>query len=126
MYLLTEILLCCIKRLVNLLQSIFITANKVKPHLRVGLKDVQRRLRRGETGLVLFAGDVTPIDIMSHMPGVCETRNLPYCYVPSREDLGFAMGVKRSAIMVLIRKHESYEDLYNECLSEIKAIPYDF
>lgn len=92
----------------------------------MGLKEVQRRVRRDETGLVIFAGDVSPIDIMSHMPGVCENKNLPYCYVPSREDLGSAMGVKRSAVMVLIRKHENYADLYDECQSEIKAIPFDF
>lgn len=80
---------------------------------------MQRRIRRGETGLVIFAGDVSPIDIMSHMPGVCETKNLPYCYVPSREDLGSLLGVKRSAVMVLIRKHENYTDIYDECQSEI-------
>lgn len=103
-----------------------IIAHKEKTYLRVGLKEVQRRVRRDEKGLVIFAGDVSPIDIMSHMPGVCETKNLPYCYVPSREDLGSAMGVKRSAVMVLIRKHENYADLYDECQSEIKALPFDF
>ncbi|XP_015366596.1 PREDICTED: H/ACA ribonucleoprotein complex subunit 2-like protein [Diuraphis noxia] len=101
-------------------------AHKEKTYLRVGLKEVQRRVRREEKGLVIFAGDVSPIDIMSHMPGVCETKNLPYCYVPSRDDLGSSMGVKRSAVMVLIRKHENYGDLFDECQSEIKALPYDF
>ncbi|XP_050441097.1 H/ACA ribonucleoprotein complex subunit 2-like protein [Adelges cooleyi] len=101
-------------------------AHKEKTYLRVGLKEVQRRIRRGETGLVIFAGDVTPIDIMSHMPGICENKGLFYCYVPSREDLGSSMGVKRSAVMVLIRKHEDYADLYDECSSEIKGLPLDF
>ena len=87
---------------------------------------MQRRIRRDETGLVIFAGDVSPIDIMSHMPGVCETKNLPYCYVPSRIDLGSSIGVKRSSVMVLIRKHENYADLYDECQNEIKALPFDF
>jgi len=76
--------------------------------------------------LVIFAGDITPIDIMSHMPGVCETKNLPYCYVPSREDLGSSMGVKRSSVMVLIIRNESFGDLYDECCSEVKALPFDF
>lgn len=92
----------------------------------MGLKEVQRRIRRNETGLVIFAGDISPIDIMSHMPGVCENKNIPYCYVPSREDLGSSMGVKRSAVMVLIRKHENYSELYDYCHSEIKQLPIDF
>lgn len=111
---------------INKMFFFLIIAHKEKTYLRVGLKEVQRRIRRGETGIVVFAGDVSPIDIMSHLPGVCETKNLPYCYVPSREDLGSAMGVKRSAVVVLIKKYESYADLFDECLSEVKALPYDF
>lgn len=94
--------------------------------MRVGLKEVQRRVRREEKGLVIFAGDVSPLDIMVHMPGVCENKEIPYCYVPSRVDLGSSVGVKRSAVMVLIRKHDSYKDLFEECESEINALPFDF
>ena len=35
--------------------------------------------------LVIFAGDISPIDVYSHMPVACEEAELPYCYVPSRE-----------------------------------------
>ena len=27
------------------------------------MKDVQARIRKGETGIVIFAGDVTPIEV---------------------------------------------------------------
>lgn len=37
------------------------------------------------SSLVMFAGDVSPIDIMCHMPGVCEDKDIPYAYTPSRE-----------------------------------------
>ncbi len=35
--------------------------------------------------LVIFAGDTSPIDVVSHMPVVCEEGSLPYCYTPSKE-----------------------------------------
>lgn len=72
--------------------------------------------------IVIFAGDVTPVDIMCHIPGVCEDKNIPYCYTPSRQDIGGAMGVKRGSLMVLVREHEEYKDLYEECKSEIKTL----
>lgn len=72
--------------------------------------------------IVIFAGDVTPIDIMCHIPGVCEEKNIPYCYTPSRQDIGGAMGVKRGSLMVLVREHEEYKDLYDECQAEIKTL----
>lgn len=63
-------------------------ASKEKGYLRAGLRDVQKRIRLGETGIVVFAGDVSPIEIMCHMPFVCEQKNIPYCYTPCHKDLG--------------------------------------
>lgn len=63
-------------------------ASKEKGYLRAGLRDVQKRIRLGERGICIFAGDVSPIDIMCHMPAVCEDKNIPYCYTPSYKDLG--------------------------------------
>jgi len=98
-------------------------ASSQKGFVRNGLKDVQRRIRLGERGLVIFAGDVTPIDIMCHMPGVCEEKNIPYIYTPSRIELGHALGLKRTSLMVLVREHADYQDLYNELFEELKSVP---
>uniref|UniRef100_A0A1A9Z1Q9 H/ACA snoRNP protein NHP2 n=1 Tax=Glossina pallidipes TaxID=7398 RepID=A0A1A9Z1Q9_GLOPL len=94
-------------------------AIKHKTYVRNGLKDVQTRLRKGEKGLVIFAGDVTPIDIMCHLPAVCEEKSIPYIYTPSRADLGAAMGVKRGTIALLIRENQEYQDLYDDVKKEL-------
>lgn len=98
-------------------------AMKHKTYVRNGLKDVQARIRKGETGLVVFAGDVTPIEVMCHLPAVCEEKNLPYVYTPSRKQLGAAMGVKRGSLMVMIREHDDYQKLFTKCKEEIEALP---
>jgi H/ACA ribonucleoprotein complex subunit 2 len=87
--------------------------------VRNGLKDVQKRIRKGERGIVIFAGDITPIDIMCHLPGVCEDNDIPYVYVPSRKDLGAAMGIMRGCMTVLVRSHDDYKEIYNELKEEI-------
>lgn len=69
--------------------------------------------------LVVFAGDVTPIEIMCHLPAVCEDKDIPYCYTPSRQEIGTAMGVKRGSLMVLIKEHPEYKDLYDEVKNEM-------
>jgi H/ACA ribonucleoprotein complex subunit 2 len=96
---------------------------KHKTFVRNGLKDVQSRIRKGERGLVVFAGDVTPVEVMCHLPAVCEEKDIPYVYTPSRQDLGTAMGVKRGSLMVLIREHEDYKELYDEVEQEMKSLP---
>lgn len=37
------------------------------------------------TRIVILAGDVSPVDVICHMPLVCEEEGLPYCYTPSKE-----------------------------------------
>ncbi|XP_063629838.1 H/ACA ribonucleoprotein complex subunit 2-like protein [Cydia splendana] len=93
-----------------------------KNYIRNGLKIVQKQLRLGEKGMVFFAGDISPIEIMCHLPAVCEEKDVPYCYTPSRKDIGAAMGTMRGCIMVLVKEHEEYKDLYDEVRSEIKLL----
>ncbi|XP_006609354.1 H/ACA ribonucleoprotein complex subunit 2-like protein [Apis dorsata] len=107
------------KKLTKKIYKCIKKASKHKSYLRNGLKDVQKHLRKGEKGLVVFAGDVFPIEIMCHLPIVCEDKNIPYCYTPSRQDIGTAMGVKRGSLMVLIKEHEEYKDLYEEIKSNM-------
>nr|CAG4644476.1 EOG090X0JRW [Lepidurus arcticus] len=109
------------KKLAKKLYKLIKKASKQKTYLRSGLKDVQRQVRKGETGLMIFAGDVYPIEIMCHMPAVCEEKDIPYIYTPSRMDIGAAMGVKRGCIMVLIRPHADYQELYNDMAEELKG-----
>lgn len=33
----------------------------------------------------MLAGDISPVDVITHIPVVCEDLNVPYIYVPSKE-----------------------------------------
>jgi hypothetical protein len=44
--------------------------------------------------LCIFAGDISPIDVITHMPVMCEDSNVPYCFVPSKE-------VRHSSLVLL-------------------------
>ncbi|XP_064101869.1 H/ACA ribonucleoprotein complex subunit 2-like protein [Macrobrachium nipponense] len=91
-----------------------------KPCLYIGLKNVQTRIRKGDKGIVIFAGDVSPVDLICHLPGVCEEKGLPYIYVPSRRDIGSAMGKKGGSLVVLILHHSEYDESYNKVTEDIK------
>ncbi|EFA09871.1 H/ACA ribonucleoprotein complex subunit 2-like protein [Tribolium castaneum] len=110
------------KKLTKKVHKLVKKAVKHKTYVRNGLKDVQKRIRKGETGIVIFAGDITPIDIMCHLPAVCEDRDIPYVYVPSRRDLGGAMGIMRGCMLALVRPHDDYKDMFNELKDEIKTL----
>lgn len=61
-------------------------ASKAK-NVKRGVKEVVKALRKGEKGLVVIAGDISPADVISHIPVLCEDRSRPFshrrmCYLP--------------------------------------------
>lgn len=98
-------------------------ASKSKKKLVRGVKDVTKALRKKEKGLVILAGDVSPLDTYSHVPIMCEEHKIPYVFVPARIDLGLACQTKRSACVVLVKKDDDYSDLYSELKEIIKEMP---
>jgi H/ACA ribonucleoprotein complex subunit 2 len=55
---------------------------------RRGVKEVVKALRKKEKGIMILSGNVTPIDVISHIPILCEEANIPYVFVPAKEELG--------------------------------------
>jgi len=110
------------KKLAKRLYKCVKKAHKHK-QLRKGVREVQKFIRKGEKGLVVFAGDTSPVEVISHLPVVCEESDLPYCYTPSRQDLGSATGSERLTCMVLIKPHAEYQDIYDQCETEMRALP---
>jgi len=67
-----------------------------------GANETTKQVERGQAKLVVMAEDVTPEEILAHMPLLCEEKNIPYTYVPSKEELGNAAGLKVSTAAVAI------------------------
>jgi len=56
--------------------------------------------------LIILAADTEPLAILLHLPLLCEDKNVPYVFVPSRAALGRACGVSRSVIAASILSNE--------------------
>ncbi|XP_037126566.1 H/ACA ribonucleoprotein complex subunit 2-like protein [Syngnathus acus] len=97
-------------------------ASKLK-NIRRGVKEVQKFIGKGEKGIVLLAGDTLPIDVYCHLPIMCEDKNLPYVYIPSKMDLGASACSKRPTCVIMLKPHEDYQEAYNECLEEVTNMP---
>jgi large subunit ribosomal protein L7Ae len=67
-----------------------------------GANEATKQVERGQAKLVVMAEDVTPEEILAHMPVLCEEKNVPYSYVPSKDELGSAAGLKVSTAAVAI------------------------
>lgn len=92
--------------------------------VRRGVKEVVKALKKNEKGLCIIAGDISPIDVICHIPVYCEEKDVPYIYVPSKEELGTASQTKRPTSIVMIKPGGDSEltTSYEECVKEVKAV----
>jgi len=110
------------RKLAKKLYKLVRKASKEKKHLLQGVVEVQRGIRRGMKGLVIIAGNISPIDVFVHIPGVCEELDLPYVYTPSKEHLGLVAGHKRPNVMLMVIPDPKYQELFDECESTISKL----
>jgi U4/U6 small nuclear ribonucleoprotein SNU13 len=66
-----------------------------------------KTLNRGISEIIILAADTTPLAILLHLPLLCEDKNVPYIYVPSKTALGRACGVSRAVISASITTNEA-------------------
>ena len=83
--------------------------------LKRGVKEVVKAVRRSPTtapttsssnpiGVVVLAADISPMDVISHIPVLCEDHHIPYVYVKSRAELGMAGQTKRPTSVVMVNR----------------------
>jgi H/ACA ribonucleoprotein complex subunit 2 len=92
-------------------------------NIRRGVKEVVKGIRKGDKGLAILAGDIFPIDVISHLPLLLEEHDIPYLFVPSKQDLGAAAATKRPTSCVLVKvpkKDFDAQDVYDAMMKEAK------
>jgi large subunit ribosomal protein L7Ae len=61
--------------------------------IRKGTNETTKAVERGQAVLVVIAEDVDPAEIVAHLPPLCDEKKIPYVYVPSKRELGAAVGI---------------------------------
>lgn len=90
-----------------------VTLNKKKGIVK-GIKDVTKAIRKGAKGVVVIGADISPFDVISHLPVMLEEAKIPYVWVPSRQDLGTATQCKRATSVVLLKPNAEFESSYEK------------
>merc|ERR1712159_578492 len=70
--------------------------------LRKGANEATKCLNRGIAEFIVMAADAEPLEILLHLPLLCEDKNVPYVFVRSKQALGRACGISRPVVSVSI------------------------
>ena len=66
-----------------------------------------KTLNRGIAEFLVLAADAEPLEILLHLPLLCEDKNVPYVFVPSKVALGRACGVSRPVISCSVTSNDA-------------------
>lgn len=103
------------------------------------MKEVVKALRKSPSavsgaanGIIVLAADISPMDVISHIPVLCEDHGVPYIFVSSRAELGAAGATKRPTSVVMVTPGaakgkkdaevvEGFREAYDEAVTVIEA-----
>ena len=72
--------------------------------IRKGANETTKGIESGNATLVIIAEDVDPEEVVMHLPMICNEKNVPYCYVPTKKELGAAAGLTVQCAAIAIEK----------------------
>lgn len=87
-----------------------------------GTNEATKHVERGQAKLIVMAEDVTPEEILAHMPLLCEEKNIPYTYVPSKQELGSAAGLKVPTGAVAVLNLEKEKEIIDNIVKKIDSV----
>ena len=56
--------------------------------IRKGMNEVTKSIERGTAKFILMAEDVSPPEILFHVPMLCDEKKIPYAYLKTKKDIG--------------------------------------
>jgi H/ACA ribonucleoprotein complex subunit 2 len=89
-----------------------------------GVKDTGKLLKKQEQGICVLGGNVSPMDVITHIPAICENQGVPFVFIPTKEQIGAFAQRSGPVACVVIRAPEddSYLQEYETVVSEIQSL----
>ncbi len=90
--------------------------------VKKGTNEATKAIERGISKLIVIAEDVEPPEVVAHLPIICEEQNAAYAFVPSKQDLGKALGIDVTSAAAAIIDAGDANHIVEEVVSSIKKI----
>lgn len=90
-----------------------------KGSVKKGVNEVTKSVERGMAALVLIAGDVEPEEVVMHLPTLCEQKRIPFVYIPTKLEIGNAVGINVPCASVAIEKAAEGEGVMREVIGKV-------
>ncbi len=90
--------------------------------IRIGTNETTKAIERDNAELVVIAGNVSPAEIVMHLPAICKEKDISYTFVPDKDELGLAAGIGVKTAAVAISNLGSSEDEVKEIAEKVEEL----
>jgi large subunit ribosomal protein L7Ae len=92
--------------------------------IRKGANEATKAIESGNAALVVIAEDVDPEEVVMHLPMICSEKNIAYCYVATKKELGTAAGLPVTCAAIAIEKPGNAAELVKAVVEKVaKNLP---
>lgn len=90
--------------------------------VKKGTNEVTKAIERGISKLVVIAEDVEPPEVVAHLPILCEERGAAYAFVPSKQELGKALGIDVTSAAAAILDAGDAQHIVDQIVASLSQI----
>ena len=90
-----------------------------RARVKKGMNECTKAIERGVAKIVIIAADISPAEIVMHLPKIAQEKKVPYTFVDTKADLGKAAQIKVGCSALALM------DIPKDVEADLKAIVND-
>ncbi len=90
--------------------------------VKKGTNEATKAIERGTSKLVIIAEDVEPPEVVAHLPILCDEQDAAYAFVPSKQELGKALGIDITSVAAAILDSGDAQHIVDQVITSISKI----
>jgi large subunit ribosomal protein L7Ae len=90
--------------------------------VKKGTNEATKAIERGTSKLIVIAEDVEPPEVVAHLPILCDEQGAAYAFVPSKQELGKALGIDITSAAAAILDSGDAQHIFDQVIASISKI----
>jgi large subunit ribosomal protein L7Ae len=86
--------------------------------IKKGTNETTKAIEKGTAKVVAYASDISPAEVIMHIPLLCKDKGIPCFAVPSKTELGAAAGIGVSTSAVAVTEEGNAKKILSGLLKE--------
>jgi large subunit ribosomal protein L7Ae len=96
-----------------------LSASKDSGTLKKGVNETTKSIERKSAKFVVVATDVSPEEIVVHIPMLCKENGIPYAFVPTAKELGGCIGISKGTTSIAVENPGSAGEKLQDILKRM-------